>query len=273
MKLLAVWVVGLLLVGVPAAGHAAIIAVGATDWTGSRSTATASQIVASDGWTSANGGFKIAWGITQSGTVYSYQYTLSNEAGTGLTKAVSHLLLEVSPSFAGTDIWNAKLNGIIDVTVAGPADYTSTSDGNSNPYLPGTLHGIKLDAGVGLSVYTFSSNKGPVWGDFYSKDGKQGGPPANPDRDVWATAWNFGIGTDPLATDTVFSKWVPTPDTFSGSPVIPEPGTLVIWSVGGLCAAAGAALSRRRKARAARRARWSDETRNAVFAVIRGDHA
>jgi hypothetical protein len=52
--------------------------------------------------------------------------------------------------------------------------------------------------------------------------------------------------------------------------VVPEPSTLVIWGVGGLCAAAGAALRRRRTARTARRARWSDETRNAVFAVIRG---
>ena len=52
---------------------------------------------------------------------------------------------------------------------------------------------------------------------------------------------------------------------------IPEPGTLAIWGVGGLCAAGAAALSRRRKASRSRPARWSDETRNAIFAVIERD--
>jgi hypothetical protein len=52
------------------------------------------------------------------------------------------------------------------------------------------------------------------------------------------------------------------------APQVPEPGTLVIWGVGGLCAAGAAAMRRRRKAGPQKRARWSDETRNAIFAVV-----
>jgi hypothetical protein len=53
--------------------------------------------------------------------------------------------------------------------------------------------------------------------------------------------------------------------------VIPEPGTLVIWGVGGLCAAGAAAMGRRRKAGPQKRARWSDETRNAILSVLHAD--
>jgi hypothetical protein len=56
----------------------------------------------------------------------------------------------------------------------------------------------------------------------------------------------------------------------AGDFFIPEPGTLMIWGVGGLCAAGAAAMGRRRKA-APPRARWSDETRNAVFSVVHVD--
>jgi hypothetical protein len=55
-------------------------------------------------------------------------------------------------------------------------------------------------------------------------------------------------------------------------PVIPEPASMAIWAAGGLCAAGAAALRRRRTLRTAtRRARWSEENRNAILAVIHVD--
>lgn len=45
---------------------------------------------------------------------------------------------------------------------------------------------------------------------------------------------------------------------------VPEPASVVIWGVGGLCAAAAAC--RRRKGK--QQSRWSEETRNAIYAVV-----
>jgi len=45
---------------------------------------------------------------------------------------------------------------------------------------------------------------------------------------------------------------------------VPEPASVVIWGVGGLCAAAAA--WRRRKGK--QQPRWSEETRNAIYAVV-----
>ena len=54
----------------------------------------------------------------------------------------------------------------------------------------------------------------------------------------------------------------PTPPTQGGD--VPEPASVVIWGVGGLCAAAAAC--RRRKGK--QQPRWSEETRSAIFAVV-----
>jgi len=51
------------------------------------------------------------------------------------------------------------------------------------------------------------------------------------------------------------------------SDLIPEPASLLIWSVVGGLGAAGVALKRRRQAKAGR---WSDENRQAIFEVVEG---
>ncbi|MCX5660272.1 MAG: VPLPA-CTERM sorting domain-containing protein, partial [Planctomycetota bacterium] len=62
------------------------------------------------------------------------------------------------------------------------------------------------------ATYTLVTDRAPVWGDFYTKDGVAGGLGAN-------TAWNTGFGTDAAADATDFTNWVATPDTVSAVPV------------------------------------------------------
>jgi hypothetical protein len=81
----------------------------------------------------------------------------------------------------------------------------------------------------------------------------------------------FGTPPGSFSSNDGFDEWAVLVGGPNRGDIIPEPGTLVIWGLGGLCAAAGAALRRRRTQRTATRARWSGETRNAILAVIHAD--
>jgi hypothetical protein len=199
-------------------------------FTGSLSTPTG--VLASAGWDAANGGFKISWTISQlSASDWYYQYTLSNASGGALTKAPSHLDVEISENATASDFWGFNFGGEIDT-------YTSTSAGNSNPNMPGPLYGVKMNGVVnsisGLYEYTFHSYKAPTWGDFYSKSGKW------PATGTWVTAWNEDfLQTDPTApaqdgllqdvTGAYINK-ILRPDT--QSTIVPEPGTLLLLGLG-----------------------------------------
>ena len=81
------------------------------------------------------------------------------------------------------------------------------------------IFGIKLDAGG--TTYAFDSDRVPVWGDFYAKDGNA--VPAT-------TAWNTGFGTDPTAQTTCFTNWIAVPDTESDILVPLPPSALLLGS-------------------------------------------
>lgn len=197
-------------------------------FTGSLS--TPSGVVASPGWNSASGGFKIAWTISEvSANNWYYQYTLSNASDGELPKAPSHLIVEISTNATCDDFWG--FNGDEEINTYSSAD-------SSNPNMPGPMYGVKMEGAKNgtsnLYEYFFHSKKAPTWGDFYSKDGKYG----SNHTDV--TAWNTDyLQTDPTAAaqngllqnaDGSYIYKILRPDT--QSTVVPEPGTLMLLGLG-----------------------------------------
>jgi len=236
------------------------------------SISTPTNVIAADGWSEAtpkdptHPGFMVSWDIEKewNGTkwIYSYEYKLSDKNGNSLSKALSHWILEVSNSpltpFTIANIWDLERNGsTLAFTSGDPQTYSTSGGSGDQPNMPASIFGLKFAGVAGAPVYTFLSDRRPMWGDFYAKDGSEGGQVK-----IWATAWNSGLQFpgDPN------SAFIPVPDTGfdPDPPVVPEPGTLVIWGLGGLCAAGAAALRRRK----VKQARWSEETRNAIFAVV-----
>jgi hypothetical protein len=198
------------------------IPVGIGDWYGSRS--VGSGVTAAGEW--ATSGFNVRWAIDPApGGLLRYQYWFTNDAGAPLTANVkaglSHWIFEVSPDF-GTAVFIPDGWGY-----EGPKDWTEAT---GNPGMPAAgVFGIKpsIDGGY----YSFLTNRKPIWGDFYAKDG--GG----------VYAYNTGFGTEPAAGGP-FTNWIAVPDTDTFTR-IPEPGTLGL--VGGGLLGMGWLVRRRRR--------------------------
>lgn len=188
------------------AAHAGSVLVGQSNWSGTRT--TADGIVGLSGWSHANGGLSISWNITYNAGVFTYKYTFANADGSPLSKSVSHFNIETSSTFTDANVLDGS-----DGDIEGPKTHT----GAGNPDMPGNLYGIKFDFGGSNPTYTLVTDRAPIWGDFYAKDGKTNG------KDN--VAYNVGFGTDPTALTTDFTNWVATPDTLTYDPN--DPGTPV----------------------------------------------
>jgi hypothetical protein len=116
---------------------------------------------------SGDPGFKIAWNITPVVGGYSYSYAMTGEAGEALRRAISHFVLELTDPFTGTI---SDINS--SATVSGQT-IGYHEPGSGNPDLPSTIYGLKIDLGGSPTTLNFSfvSNRVPVWGNFYAKDG------------------------------------------------------------------------------------------------------
>ena len=187
--------------------------------------------------------FKISWEVaSQLDGSWKYTYRLTETDGSVLEPgAVSHWIIEISPNAADANFWGFQGNHEI-------ATYSVDSNGKSNPNMPGPLYGLKLD--YTATEYSFFSNKVPVWGDFYGKDGKAAGKGDN-------AAWNADyLLADPTAAAQsgllaksgggYYYKLL-RPDsltTTSGpTPSAPEPTTIFLVATGLL----GAGFTRRFK--------------------------
>jgi len=202
----------------PFVASAMPIAVDPSYWVDSRSTAETDEIVAAGGWSgSGNNGFEISWEISNpSPALYHYKYTISGEKGDSLSKALSHWILEVTNPAAEKDF-----TGVNPAFSDGPKWFTG--NGPSNPDMPDDIYGIKWDTSGDPEIFSVSFNtyRDPVWGDFYAKDGKDGG--------TWTTAWNYSFGSEPWQGTADFSGWIARPD--GGAPV-PEPATMLLLGAG-----------------------------------------
>lgn len=172
-------------------------------------------------------GADISWNVTQNKSGYwDYSYTLV----TG-KPSLSHFIVEVSPTFTSDNIFSTSRS----------FELGSFTEKNGNPNMPGTIYGLKF-GGTESSTYTvsFTSDRAPVWGDFYAKSGKGG-------FQTVSTLWNGDYNwygycgltkndidpTSPASNGSV-DYHILVPDSVS---VVPEPGSLLALGLGaaGIC--------------------------------------
>lgn len=170
-------------------------------------------MIATNEWD--NGGASLEGTATQSGENWVYDYTW-----VGAIKDLSHIIIEVSPTFA----WNNILAG----TTAGWSLGTFGDEGGSNPGILDTIYGLKWDVGqivAGVFEFSIVTDRAPMWGDFYAKDGQTagGGP---------VYAYNASFGQDPGVPygGTVPYGYMVVPDT--GTTNVPEPSVLALFGLG-----------------------------------------
>ncbi|UCG56847.1 MAG: PEP-CTERM sorting domain-containing protein [Phycisphaerales bacterium] len=181
-------------------------------YSGSLSTA-GGGIVGTGPWAT---GVSINWTVTYGGSAWHYHYELSVPP---TAQAISHMITETSESLEYSDIQEPSTPIELD-------DPKLYSPGLSNPLMPDTVFGIKLQATETTFVLDFDCPRDPVWGDFYAVAGKKPGEEQ--------AAWNAGFtypDTDPLSppADGSVDHHILVPDTTTR---IPAPGAIILTSIG-----------------------------------------
>jgi len=181
-------------------------------YTGSLSTSD-SSLVGAGSWAS---GTTLEWTVSLNGA-WHYEYTL-----TVAEKDISHMIIETSGSFTRENIWQENWS---------PIEINTFDSSNGNPEIPGSIYGIKFDDTSGTTFYaSFYSDRAPIWGDFYAKDGRAAS------ADIFNTVYNAGFSVPdpdilayPVSNGSVYDHLL-VPDTTSTQ--VPAPAALVLGSMG-----------------------------------------
>ncbi|HCO93564.1 MAG TPA: hypothetical protein DIU00_06375 [Phycisphaerales bacterium] len=180
-------------------------------------TAAGGGLVGMDGWN--NTSTTLAWEIAFDSSTQLYSYTYYSNV---LDKSPSHHIIEVSPEFQYGDFtdYTGYIGGDeLAELRSNVTTNTTWGPSTSNPSMPGSIPGIKFDSkNEGLSdIVTFTSNRVPVWGNYYTKGG------------VDAEAWNTGFDSDYSAVGAYDDSgmFIPRPDT-----VVPVPGAMLLGMLG-----------------------------------------
>lgn len=186
---------------------------------GSRDSSATGGVTASADW--ADGNFSISWVITQDSqtNLWTYQYTLTVTA-----KSPSHTIIEVTEDEIDPFQYEEGSSSVDAVKTFVPGEA-------SNPNLPNALYGAKHDYSddSNAAITTIVTQHAPVWGVFYTKDGRTGGKDGIAVT-AWANALNFSdYKTSETLTTTDFIVRPNGP-----SPLTPEPATLSVLVLGGL---------------------------------------
>ena len=194
-----------------------ISAASAITYTGSLS--SSDGIYGTADWAS---GASLSWSVTNDGYGGNWAYTYT---WTASRKGLSHIIIELSP-----DVKNLIYVTAASGTTWQIGEWSSDEQGDSNPGIPGPLWGVKVDTPSGDWVtfaFTLISDRAPVWGDFYAKDGVSG--EGKDKLDVYA--YNKGF-LDPDPTDAPgngsIRYHILRPDTVG----VPEPMTMILLGVG-----------------------------------------
>lgn len=176
-------------------------------------TATGSLIGTAD-W--ANGS-TLSWNVSQGiDDLWTYTYHFQVPR-----KDISHIIFQVSDTFSSSNVKAGTTSGY-DLDTFG-------TQGNSNPGIPSNLYGLKFPGFDVDDTFVIVSDRAPMWGSFYAKDGVSAG------IDVYAYNASFGQTSNADIFGTAPFGFILVPDTVTVVPVpdeVSEPSTFLLLGAG-----------------------------------------